>query len=335
MYGAGGNQQGKDGEFADRFEGGNSLDQGKMAEVKAASSSLDGEEGQASDMDPPGGFPASNQEGGTRVKCSKNGECECQFPWSGEQCEEDVCGAHTSCNECRDAQTAAAATSATADNPIADMYGCKWNGSLCVVKSRQGGDDELAQCSGGAEYQATPLPLWLSAGLPLVLVFACGGLLVFLAKCVRKCFGGGPSGPAYTPVDTAQGAESGGENWGWDGDNDDIEMPPAEAAAAVGRRRGRRPGLGRDQREGGGEGGGAAGRRGGGGAGAGQADSGAVGILPDDDLFAELGIEAKPTFRGKKPPKAAPPGRSLALDASDVSAGGGSWVDDDLDDLLK
>ena len=262
MYGAGGNQQGKDGEFADRFEGGNSLDQGKMAEVKAASSSLDGEEGQASDMDPPGGFPASNQEGGeptggggssgsggggdasssggggeggdagsnggggggggasgggggggsvgsrcqieadcvgTRVKCSKNGECECQFPWSGGQCEEDVCGAHTSCNECRDAQTAAAATSATADNPIADMYGCKWNGSLCVVKSRQGGDDELAQCSGGAEYQATPLPLWLSAGLPLVLVFACGGLLVFLAKCVRKCFGGGPSGPAYTP----------------------------------------------------------------------------------------------------------------------------------------
>ena len=33
-------------------------------------------------------------------------------------------------------------------------------------------------------------------------------------------------------------------------------MAEAEAAAAVGRRRGRRPGLGRDQREGGGEGGG-------------------------------------------------------------------------------
>ncbi|CAM9375540.1 unnamed protein product [Choristocarpus tenellus] len=64
----------------------------------------------------------------------------------------------------------------------------------------------------------------------------------------------------------------------------------------------------------------------------------APGILPDDDLFAELGIEAKPTFSGRPPPQrsqAQPKNSRCSFGAVEVEGDdGANWSDDDLDNLL-
>ncbi|CAM9672660.1 unnamed protein product, partial [Ectocarpus sp. 12 AP-2014] len=295
--------------------------------------------------------------------------------------------------ECSDA--AAAASAATAASSAAAAAAPASEVAEAAVSSSE---QAAAAAAGGAPslrdpQQQTPTELLYTAGLPLLVVVLVGGLLVFVAKCVRKCSRGGSDGPNYTPVDTANVEESSGGEWAWDGEQeDDIEMPPkpspppttatttsagggrrgggsraqpggpmpgsrdsassmvlagsasqdgAEAAAAAAAAAAARNGASRPSKPGmGAKGGGGRGRRGGRGAGGGAARAGqqsdsTIGILADDDLFAELGIEAKPTFREKKSRPGPAADRSLALQASEATGGGASWVDDDLDDLLK
>ncbi|CAM9481804.1 unnamed protein product, partial [Scytosiphon promiscuus] len=66
--------------------------------------------------------------------------------------------------------------------------------------------------------QQAPLQLWYAAGLPILFIVVCGGLLMSIAKCLRRCSRSDPDGPDYTPVKTANAADSSGGEWGWDGD---------------------------------------------------------------------------------------------------------------------
>ncbi|CAN0027953.1 unnamed protein product, partial [Pylaiella littoralis] len=183
------------------------------------------------------------------LRCSSGGVCECRFPWSGASCEEDGCQTHaSSCDECREANKKAIDRGTS--------FGCAWESGEAGEAGGVGADDgscrssplplpldAFSACAAGAEAAAAaaaaavpsinepveaPPELWYAAGLPLLFVVLCGGVLMLGAKCIRKWSRGGSDGPDYTPVDTANAAESsGGDNWGWDGEDDggDIEMP--------------------------------------------------------------------------------------------------------------
>lgn len=134
--------------------------------------------------------------------CNSDGECEnenmycdssssvcvCKSPWEGTDCKDDPCSS-PSCDNCRDKH----ATDA--------KWGCTWGAGVCRSIALPLPSDAFGDCPEAAVVptaEVTPSALWSSAALPVLVVFVCGGLLIGVARCIRKWIGGGSSGPEYT-----------------------------------------------------------------------------------------------------------------------------------------
>lgn len=154
--------------------------------------------------------------GNGHLRCSSGGVCECRFPWSGATCGEDGCQTHaSSCNECRRANEKAMGHDTS--------FGCVWDSeevweeggaggscrgsslplplgafSACPVGKDAAAAAAAPSTSVNERYEAAP-DLWYAAGLPLLFVAICGGVLMLGAKCIRRWCRGGSDGPDYTP----------------------------------------------------------------------------------------------------------------------------------------
>lgn len=143
--------------------------------------------------------------GGDHWTCSM-GVCDCRFPFAGASCLENVCGQLPSCDACREANNRA-----TGGRGAEDGRGCVWGDGVCTVSAGplyleplplvcpEAAAEAAAVAPSAGEPQPALPQLWYGAGLPLVFLLICGGLLLFVAKCVRKWCRGSSDGPNYTP----------------------------------------------------------------------------------------------------------------------------------------
>lgn len=161
-----------------------------------------GSEAQSQAGDNHNGCASREDCGGGHWTCSSDGACECPWPFAGSSCQEDTCGESFSCDACRDANTQAADGA---------EHGCEWADGVCRVSAGPLSLELLPACPDAtAEAAAAVVPsvddpqpalpqLLYGAGMPLLFLVVCGGLLMLVAKCARRCCRGGSNGPNYTP----------------------------------------------------------------------------------------------------------------------------------------
>lgn len=139
----------------------------------------------------PGSKKLAEGDGGNKPSIPKNESSDKDNGDRGGDEHNSVCSPYTSCEDCQQVEQ---------EDGV-----CAWvsEKGMCEARLRLVPPEILAACptrdEGTAESPAVPPPLWYAAGAPLLLIVLCGGLLMSLAKCVRKLSGGSASGPNYTP----------------------------------------------------------------------------------------------------------------------------------------